>query len=152
MKKAMLFATIVAVFAGFGCKKEKDYAKIDRDLITADLAKKGLAASEQLSSGIFYIIDKPGNDQRPDINSLIEFTYKGTLLDGTQFDASDPGKTAKYSLYELIEGWQKCIPLLGKGGHGTFWIPSDLAYGSQELPGIPAHSPLIFEITLVDFQ
>ncbi|MEI6409778.1 MAG: FKBP-type peptidyl-prolyl cis-trans isomerase [Bacteroidota bacterium] len=59
---------------------------------------------------------------------------------------------ATFPLSSLIKGWQEGIPLLKKGGKGTFFIPSALGYGSQDQGAIPANSVLIFEITLVDYQ
>ena len=78
--------------------------------------------------------------------------YKGYLLDGTVFDET-PGSDARtFFLYQVIRGWQIAIPLLQKNGKGTFFIPSGLAYGPFERPGIPANSVLIFETELVNFQ
>ena len=151
MKKVLFFTVLLAFSTIFACNKDKKQAKEDHNLIVADLAEKGLTATED-PSGIFYIIDVPGNDLHPDINSTVKVSYKGALLDGLVFDQTAPGKTIEFPLSNLIEGWQIAIPLLGKGGHGKFWIPSELGYGSRATGQIPAHSVLVFEITLSDFH
>jgi FKBP-type peptidyl-prolyl cis-trans isomerase len=71
-------------------------------------------------------------------------TYTGTLLNGTQFDAG----TISYPLSQLILGWQIAVPKIGKGGRIKVVIPSSLAYGAQANGGIPANSPLYFDIVL----
>lgn len=102
------------------------------------------------SSGILYQIITPGSSKRPNLCETISMTYKGTLLNGTQFDAG----TISYPLSQLITGWQIAVPKIGKGGHIKVVIPSSLAYGSQAIPssanspGIPANSPLYFDIIL----
>jgi FKBP-type peptidyl-prolyl cis-trans isomerase len=102
------------------------------------------------SSGILYQIITPGGSNRPNLCETISMTYTGTLLNGKQFDAG----TISYPLSQLIVGWQIAVPKIGKGGHIKVVIPSSLAYGSQAIPssagspGIPANSPLYFDITL----
>lgn len=151
MKKVLFFTILVAFSAMVACNKDKKQAKEDRKLILADLELKGLTATED-PSGIFYIIDVPGNDEHPTLNSTVKVGYKGTLLDGSVFDQTGAGETIEFPLSNLIEGWQIAIPLLGKNGHGTFWIPSELGYGGQSQGGIPANSVLVFEISLKDFK
>ena len=96
------------------------------------------------STGILYQIITPGSSSHPNLCETISMTYKGTLLNGTQFDAN----TISYPLNQLITGWQIAVPKIGKGGHIKVLIPSSLAYGSQAVGGIPANSPLYFDITL----
>jgi len=96
------------------------------------------------SSGILFQIVTPGASNHPNLCETISMTYTGTLLNGTQFDAG----TISYPLSQLITGWQIAVPKIGKGGHIKVLIPSSLAYGSQAIPGIPANSPLYFDITL----
>ncbi|MFN9955636.1 MAG: FKBP-type peptidyl-prolyl cis-trans isomerase, partial [bacterium] len=73
------------------------------------------------------------------------------LLDGTIFDQTTGNQTATFPLANLIPGWQEGIPLLQKGGKGTFLLPSALGYGPNPVGPIPANSVLIFEIELIDF-
>lgn len=95
-------------------------------------------------SGVLYQIITPGSSNKPNLCETISMTYTGTLLNGTQFDAG----TISYPLSQLITGWQIAVPLIGKGGHIKVVIPSSLAYGANAMTGIPANSPLYFDITL----
>jgi FKBP-type peptidyl-prolyl cis-trans isomerase len=96
------------------------------------------------TSGILYQIITPGSTKRPNLCETISMTYTGTLLNGTQFDAG----TISYPLSQLILGWQIAVPKIGKGGRIKVVIPSSLAYGAQANGGIPANSPLYFDIVL----
>ena len=82
--------------------------------------------------------------------NTVEVRYTGTFLDGTVFDSSLPG-TATFELANVIAGWREGIRLLKAGGSGTFYIPSELGYGSSGFGPIPPNAILIFEVDLVDF-
>lgn len=129
----------------------EEQLKVDVEKIEKYLTENGLTA-EKTSSGLYYIITKVGTSGSPTASSTIKIQYKGYLLDGTVFDATTSGQTATFKLTSLIQGWQEGIPLLKKGGKGTFFIPSGLGYGNDDKGSIPANSVLIFEITLVDFS
>lgn len=101
-------------------------------------------------SGIHYIITTVGTGANPTANATVTVKYKGYFLDGSVFDQSV--NPIEFPLKNLIEGWKIAIPLLKKGGKGTFIIPSALCYGSNPPPGIPANAIMIFEIELVDFK
>ncbi len=131
------------------CKKE-DQSEVDRRLIQEHLAANNITAEEH-PSGIFYVISVEGTGSNPAPNATVTVKYRGTLLDGSVFDQTLGSQTATFALAGLIEGWKIAIPLLKKGGKGTFWIPSALGYGASALPGIPANSVLVFDIELVNF-
>lgn len=81
--------------------------------------------------------------------------YRGTFLDGREFDASSPGNPISFQLSRgaLIDGWIDGIPGMKVGETRRLVIPSDLAYGAQGYPPvIPPNTPLEFEIELVDVQ
>ena len=73
--------------------------------------------------------------------------YRGTLKDGSEFDANE---NATFPLSGVIQGWIEGLQLIGKGGEIVLWVPAELAYGPQARQGIPANSPLKFEVTLLD--
>jgi FKBP-type peptidyl-prolyl cis-trans isomerase FkpA len=150
--KNIPFALAVLFFLTFAgaCKKE-DQAKLDREAIENYLTDNSLTATEH-SSGIFHIISVPGAGGSPTLNSTVTVKYKGYYLDGVVFDETTGSNTATFPLRNLIEGWQIAIPLLQKGGKGTFFIPSALGYGSTPPPGVRANAVLAFEIELVDFS
>ncbi len=151
MKYLFLVLVVIAVgaylFSVTSCKKE-DYAAIDRNLILAYINDNNLNAIEH-SSGLFYIIDNEGTGDRPVSTSQVTVNYTGRLLNGFEFDASDPGDPVTFFLSQVIQGWQIGIPLFKEGGSGTLLIPSALGYGSRATGGIPANSVLIFDIDLL---
>lgn len=125
------------------CSKEKK----ERGKIEDYVASKQLSGN-YTPEGVFYSIDTLGGGGSPDINSTVQVSYKGYLLDGKTFDQTGSGKYVTFKLKEVIEGWQIGIPKFEKGGKGTIIIPSALGYGSYSQPGIPANSILVFDIVL----
>lgn len=102
-------------------------------------------------SGLLYKIDRLGTGEKPQITSLVQVHYVGRLIDGTEFDSSyKRGKPADFSLQGLIRGWQEGICLMPVGSKFTFYIPYELGYGEQGQGPIPAASPLIFEVELLE--
>ncbi|HQU59879.1 MAG TPA: FKBP-type peptidyl-prolyl cis-trans isomerase, partial [Saprospiraceae bacterium] len=155
-KKAIMkqFACLLLpiLLLAMGCSKDvRPQSDIDEELIDAYLTENQITA-ERHSSGIYYIIEEPGSGGSPNIGSEVQVRYKGYLLDGTVFDETQGSQTAIFFLSNVIQGWQISIPLLMKGGKGKFIIPSQLAYGRYDRPGIPGNSVLIFEVELVNFQ
>lgn len=129
-------------------------ADIDRNKIIK-FAKAAKLKGNFTSSGIFYVIDEPGEGiERPSENSNVTAHYTGTLLNGKKFDSSyDRDEPLKFKPGQVIKGWQEAVRMLGKGGKGKFIIPSDLAYGEKEVGGIiPANSNLVFDMELIDFK
>lgn len=113
------------------------------------LSKGGKA--KKTASGLFYEIIKEGSKEMPKKDSTIKIDYVGTLIDGTEFDSSKKrGQSATFNLGQVIPGFQEGLQLVGKGGKIRLYMPSDLAYGDQALPGIPAGSTLIFEVDMLD--
>jgi FKBP-type peptidyl-prolyl cis-trans isomerase len=118
------------------------------------IADNKLTGYKSTPDGIWYKISAPGSAAHPKVENKVKVHYKGTLLDGSEFDSSySRGEPAEFPLGGVIQGWQKAIPLLGKGGKGTFIIPSGLAYGEQSpSPAIPPNSTLVFEVELLDIN
>ena len=132
--------------------KEKRRIEKEQKTIEAHLAKNSLTA-QKTESGIHYIIEKEGSGVHPAAEDIVRVHYKGTLLDGTVFDSSiERGEPIEFALDGVIKGWTEGIPLFSKGGKGTLFIPSHLAYGSNPRPGgkIKSNDVLIFEVELLD--
>ncbi len=110
--------------------------------------------AETTESGLRYIITEEGSGQVPAPGDSVYVHYRGTLLDGTPFDASyDRGEPFAFPLGQgwVIPGWDEGIALLQEGGKATLYIPSPLAYGAQARGGvIQANSILKFDVELVD--
>ncbi len=102
-------------------------------------------------SGLQYVIEKEGTGAQPTAEDEVTVHYTGKLLDGKVFDSSvNRGEAATFPLNRVIPGWTEGVQLMKEGAKYTFFIPSDLAYGAQGVPGaIPPHSTLIFEVELI---
>jgi len=127
---------------------EKAVAKND-EFLKANAKKEGVKTT---ASGLQYQVLKEGKGKKPTAKDTVEAHYKGTLLNGKQFDSSyDRGEPAQFPLTGVIKGWTEGVPLMTVGSKYKFWIPSDLAYGPRGRPPvIPANSLLVFEIELLD--
>lgn len=147
MKKLIIAMSFLSLFLG-GCKDEP--ALPEATQIANFLATKSWQ-TQTTSEGLIYVIDTIGSGTSfPNKNSTVTVKYKGYLLDGSVFDESTSG--LRISLQSVIQGWQLGIPKFKKGGKGKLIFPSSLGYGSQKAGDIPANSPLVFEIELVDFM
>ena len=107
-----------------------------------------------LESGLQYEIIEEGEGPRPGKNNKITTHYRGTLIDGTQFDSSyDRNEPATFPLGQVIQGWQEAIQLMSTGSKWKIYIPYDLAYGEQGAGNsIPPFAALIFEIELLSYD
>ena len=106
---------------------------------------------KETASGLQYVVEKEGTGAQPTAEDEVTVHYTGRLLDGTVFDSSvNRGEPATFPLNRVIPGWTEGVQLMKEGAKYTFFIPSDLAYGPQGVPGaIPPHSTLIFEVELI---
>ncbi len=116
--------------------------------LAENMSKDGVQSTE---SGLQYKIENPGSDVKPSAKDTVEVHYRGTLLDGTEFDSSySRGQAATFPLNAVIKGWTEGLQLIGEGGKATLWIPYQLGYGERAMgPDLPAYSTLIFEVELI---
>lgn len=106
---------------------------------------------QELNSGIQYEIITTGNGAKPSLNNTIKAHYRGSLLDGNEFDSSyKRNQPFSAKLTSLIKGWQEVIPLMPVGSIWKLWIPSELAYGDRGAGAIPPGATLLFEIELLE--
>jgi len=115
----------------------------------AENAKKEGMVS--LESGLQYRIIKPGEGKRPQASNSVTVNYRGTLIDGTEFDSSyDRDKPATFQLKTVIKGWREALPLMKEGAKWELYIPPELAYGKRApRKTIPPNSTLIYEVELI---
>ncbi|MCH2155774.1 MAG: FKBP-type peptidyl-prolyl cis-trans isomerase [Opitutales bacterium] len=107
---------------------------------------------EKDPSGFYYKIETPGTDPKPTMADSVQVHYKGTLIDGTQFDSSyDRGQPSTFGMTGVIKGFSGGLTKIGAGGKVTIYIPSDLGYGDNPRPGgvIKPGDTLIFECELI---
>lgn len=103
-------------------------------------------------SGLQYMVLRQGNGPRPRPEDTVRVNYRGTLLDGTEFDSSyGRGEPAEFALNQVIPGWTEGLGLMPVGAKYRFWIPSELAYGAKGTPGGPIgpNAVLSFDVELL---
>lgn len=104
---------------------------------------------EKTESGLLYEIIEDGDDVKAGPADTVWCHYRGTLIDGTEFDASDPeGDAVRFTLDRVIKGWTEGMQLVGQGGHIKLYVPAELAYGERNMGTIKANSTLIFDVEI----
>ncbi len=105
----------------------------------------------ELASGLQYKIITAGAGIKPVATDTVEVHYRGTLIDGREFDSSySRGETAKFPLNGVIQGWTEGLQQAGEGSKLMLYIPAELAYGQQHRSElITPNSTLIFEIEII---
>jgi len=102
------------------------------------------------SSELQYQVLATGTGAVPKANDKVTVNYRGSLLDGTEFDSSyKRGQPATFQVGGVIRGWTEALENMPVGSKWKLFIPADLAYGENGRPGIPPNSVLIFEVELL---
>ncbi|MCL2510900.1 MAG: FKBP-type peptidyl-prolyl cis-trans isomerase [Bacteroidales bacterium] len=107
-----------------------------------------------LPSGLQYKIIKAGKGAIPALNDRVKVHYRGTLIDGTEFDSSyKRDEPAGFSLFGVIPGWTEALAMMPVGSKWMLYIPYELAYGNQQKGQLIApFSALIFEVELLEIE
>jgi FKBP-type peptidyl-prolyl cis-trans isomerase FklB len=105
-------------------------------------------------SGLQYLVLKPGDGPKPVKTDKVKVHYRGTTIDGAEFDSSyKRGKPAAFSVTGVIKGWTEALLLMNVGSKYKLFIPSQLAYGQRGAgPGIGPNAVLIFEVELLGIE
>ncbi|KIS42461.1 MULTISPECIES: FKBP-type peptidyl-prolyl cis-trans isomerase [Kosakonia] len=112
--------------------------------------EKGVKTSD---TGLLYKVEKEGTGDAPKDSDTVVVNYKGTLIDGKEFDNSyTRGEPLSFRLDGVIPGWTEGLKNIKKGGKIKLVIPPALAYGKTGVPGIPANSTLVFDVELLDIK
>jgi len=137
-------------------KKQQELQKVEaaknlaagKAFLAANGTKKGVKV---LPSGLQYKIIEKGAGKTPTANDKVKTHYRGTLIDGTEFDSSyKRNQPVEFPVKNVIKGWTEALQLMKEGGKWELYIPANLAYGEPGRPNIPANSTLIFEIELLE--
>jgi FKBP-type peptidyl-prolyl cis-trans isomerase FklB len=131
--------------AGEANKKEGDA------FLAANKAKEGVVT---LPSGLQYKILAAGTGPKPTAADSVVCNYKGTLIDGKEFDSSyKRGQPATFPVVGVIKGWTEALQLMPVGSKWQLFVPSDLAYADRGSgPDIGPNATLIFEVELLSIQ
>jgi len=135
--------------------KQEGVAKKNKNegeaFMTANKKKEGVKA---LASGLQYKVIKAGTGKKPNINDSVTTHYRGTLVDGTEFDSSyKHGQPVTFPVSGVIAGWTEALQLMQEGAKWQLFIPPNLAYGERGTGGvIGPNATLIFEIELISVQ
>ena len=128
-------------------------AKAEGEAFLSENAKKdGIEVTE---SGLQYNHETLGEGESPTAEDTVTVHYRGTLIDGTEFDSSyKRGEPISFPLNGVIPGWTEGLQLMKIGGKTKFFIPQELAYGARPNPNgpIPPFAALIFEVELIDIK
>jgi FKBP-type peptidyl-prolyl cis-trans isomerase FklB len=128
------------------------HKKQGEDFLAANKKKEGV---QTLPDGLQYKVIKAGTGKKPKADDTVTVNYRGTLIDGTEFDSSyKRGQPATFPVSGgIIPGWTEALQLMEEGAKWQLYIPSSLAYGERGTGGIIGpHATLIFEIELVSIN
>ena len=120
----------------------------------AFLATNAKAEGVQVTaSGLQYKVVTEGTGAKPKATDTVTVHYRGTLLDGSEFDSSySRGEPISIPLNQVIPGWTEGVPLMSVGSKYTFWIKPELGYGAQGGGRIPPQSTLVFDVELIGIE
>ena len=137
-------------------RKKKGQQKQKGGQMSVEEGKKFLEANKQkpgvktTSSGLQYKVLKAGKGRSPSATDRVEVHYRGTLINGEEFDSSyKRNESITFPLNGVIKGWTEGVQLMKEGAEFEFYIPPELGYGSSGTGGIPPNSVLVFKVELI---
>lgn len=125
--------------------------KAGQEFLAANKKKQGVV---ELPSGLQYKVIKAGTGNQPKADDTVTVNYKGTLINGKQFDSSyDRGQPATFPINGVIQGWQEALQLMKEGGKWEIYVPAKLAYGARGAGSdIGPGETLIFDVELLEIK
>jgi FKBP-type peptidyl-prolyl cis-trans isomerase FklB len=129
-------------------KKQGEQNRIEGEKFLA--ANKDKPGVKVTASGLQYKVIKPGTGAKPKPTDNVVVDYRGTLIDGREFDSSYArGEPATFPVNGVIKGWQEALQLMKEGAKWQIYVPADLAYGERGAGGlIGPNATLIFDVEL----
>jgi len=150
MKHSTIFLAVAVLFLNSFPAMSQSALEKGKAFLDENASKEGVEVTE---SGLQYKVMTEGDaaGKSPSATDTVEVHYRGTLIDGTEFDSSyKRGETISFPLNGVIAGWTEGVQLMKEGAKYQFFIPSHLAYGSRGAGGvIGPDETLIFEVELV---
>jgi FKBP-type peptidyl-prolyl cis-trans isomerase len=135
---------IVAEQRARKAETELEYIAEGKKFMEENAAKEGVVTTE---TGLQYQVVEEGSGAAPRAEDQVTVHYRGTLIDGKEFDSSHKrGKPASFRLNGVIKGWSEGLQLMKEGGKARLFIPPNLAYGDR---GPLGHRTLIFDVELL---
>jgi FKBP-type peptidyl-prolyl cis-trans isomerase FklB len=145
----------LAAFRKERAAKQEEVGKKNKNdgetFLIGNRKKEGVKA---LASGLQYKVIRAGTGKKPKINDSVTTHYRGTLIDGTEFDSSyKRGELASFPVSGVIPGWTEALQLMEEGAKWQLFVPPNLAYGERGTGDvIGPNATLIFEIELISIQ
>lgn len=122
--------------------------KKSEEFLAANLGKSGIVA---LPSGIQYRIIDEGDGARPGMESTVKVHYRGSKLNGLEFDSSFArGVPEQFTVNSVLKGWQEVLPLMKTGATWQIFVPPEMAFGARGNPPVGPNEALIFDLKLVE--
>jgi FKBP-type peptidyl-prolyl cis-trans isomerase FklB len=157
MSEEEIGAAMMVLQAEMRQKQEQEHAamleknrKEGEEFLAANAKKEGVVS---LPSGLQYKILTPGEGRNPTDEDTVVCNYRGTLLDGKEFDSSYGREPATFGLAQVIAGFREAIKLMSPGAKWQVFIPATMAYGERGAGNvIEPNSTLVFEIELLSIQ
>lgn len=130
--------------------KHQQYKEENIRFLENNLEEEGIM---ELPCGVQYKIILKGTGAVPTARSTVRVHYRGTLINGKEFDNSFSRKCPEtFRVNEVIEGWQEALKAMPVGSRWMIYIPYELGYGTRACGNIPAYSTLIFEVELLGLK
>jgi FKBP-type peptidyl-prolyl cis-trans isomerase FklB len=131
----------------FRALSEKNQADSEA-FLEANKAKTGIVA---LPSGVQYRIIEEGDGARPGLESKVSVHYRGSKLDGREFDSSFArGTPEEFTVNAVLQGWQEVLPLMKAGSTWQIFVPPELGFGARGNPPVGPNEALMFDLKLVE--
>jgi FKBP-type peptidyl-prolyl cis-trans isomerase FklB len=126
---------------------EENQAKSE-EFLEANKSKTGIVV---LPSGVQYRIIEEGDGARPGLESKVSVHYRGSKMDGREFDSSFArGTPEEFTVNAVLAGWQEVLPLMKAGSTWQIFVPPELAFGARGNPPVGPNEALMFDIKLVE--
>jgi FKBP-type peptidyl-prolyl cis-trans isomerase FklB len=144
---------LMAAAEGYRKKQTEKGAVAEKEGETFLATNKTREGVVTLPSGLQYKILQAGKGEKPTLDDMVVCNYKGTLINGTEFDASGRhGGPATFPVKGVIAGWTEALQLMPVGSKWQLFVPSNLAYGALGPVDIGPNATLIFEVELLSVQ